>query len=108
MMILRLPPSDARRVGSIAFSPDGQFIAAASSDCHLRLYRLHDGTLWRDHLFTDRAYEHQIAYLTIDRMVVAGSFLSIWEIADDRWTRIDDERLISVHYAIHPDGELLV
>ena len=98
------------RINSIAFSPDGEFLASASSDCSVRVWRVTDGlpvTVFRPH----QRMVMEIAYSPDGTLLATAGedgFIHLWNTKD--WSlaaslTADGESFTDV--AISPDGRFL-
>lgn len=109
MRILSIPNTRNRRIYSIAFSPDGNSLAAYSADGHLRIWESYSGEIQVDSAFQDQSFEGRIAYLDGKQLVVpATNDLRIWDVDRNGWRIVAPDRLFFCRIALSFDRRLFV
>lgn len=110
------PPNDpsaigtsTRQITSLAFSPDGTLLAAASADRSVGLWRISDGSLVQT-LWGKSGYS-SVAFSPDGQMLAAASFgedVELWQVSGGRLLRTlrGPYRISAV--AFSPDGKSLV
>ncbi len=96
-----------KRIYAIAFSPNGEELAAACGDLLLRVWNLATGEVRRSAPIVDTSTGFDIAYLGPDRLAFAGTDLRWWDTATDEWHRITPGFAWGRHIMVSPDGEYM-
>jgi WD40 repeat protein len=105
------------QVNAVAFSPDGQLLASASSDHTVKLWRVADGALVAtlDDLLNPSGTTHQdvvntVAFSHDGTMVASGSMdrhIKLWRVSDGALLRTMGGREFILGVAFTPDDQVL-
>ena len=100
----------ADTVWSVAFSPDGQTLASASSDFTIKLWRVSDGTLLRT--LTGHTYDvTSVAFSPDGQTLASGSWdrtIRLWRVSDGTLLRtLTGHTSYVTSVAFSPDGQTL-
>jgi WD40 repeat protein len=105
------------QVNALAFSPDGQMVASASSDHSVKLWRVSDGTLLATlhELIDPSATTHQdvvntVAFSHDGTMLASGSMdrhIKLWRVSDGALLRTMGGNEFILGLAFSPDDQLL-
>ncbi|KAG1229426.1 hypothetical protein G6F68_019386 [Rhizopus microsporus] len=84
LQVLRISDNDQKDPGvtSVAFSPDGRIIAAASLDKMIRIWDTHNGILL-ERLEGHKDSVYSVAFMPDGKMLVSGSLdktLKLWQL----------------------------
>jgi WD40 repeat protein len=96
-----------KRIHAIAFSPNGEELAAACGDLLLRVWNLATGEVRRSAPIVDTSCGFDIAYLGTDRLAFAGTDLRWWDTAANQWHQIAPGFAWGRRLKVSPDGEYL-
>ena len=109
MQILKIPPSDYRRIQAIAFSPDGLDLAVASG-VHLRLFDLRTGQIRREFEFPNNACPLECIYLADGKQMVVSTYghFGLWDMNANTWSRLNPNKTpIGSRLAMSPNSPWL-
>ena len=96
-----------KRIHSIAFSPNGEELAAVSGDLQIRIWNLATGEVRRSAPIVKTSCGYDIAYLDNDRLMFSGSDLQWWDITSDAWHMIAPGHPWDRRIAISPEAGIL-
>lgn|GEM_PF-2608997 len=97
-----------KRIHTIAFSPNGEELAAFCGDRHIRIWNLGSGEVRRVAPVEEMSCGYDIAYLDQDRLVFAGTQLRWWDTAADEWHLIAPGFAWGRQIAISPQRDFLI
>lgn len=97
-----------KRIYALAFSPNGEELAAPCGDGLLRVWNLATGEVRRTAPIEETSCGYDIAYLGPDRLIFAGIDLRWWDLAADKWHLISHGFPWGRRIEVSPDRRLLV
>ena len=97
-----------KRIYALAFSPNGEELAAPCGDGLLRVWNLTTGEVRRTAPIEETSCGFDVAYLNPDRLIFAGVDLRWWDLAADKWHLISHGFPWGRRIDISPGGEYLV
>jgi WD40 repeat protein len=97
-----------KRIYALAFSPNGEELAAPCGDGLLRVWNLGTGELRRTAPIEETSCGYDITYLDQDRLVFAGIDLRWWDLAANEWHLISHGYPVGRRVKIAPNGSMLV
>ncbi|MCS6923577.1 MAG: caspase family protein [Fimbriimonadales bacterium] len=108
--VVHTPTGHTSKVTSVAFSPDGRYLASGSADNTVRLWRVADGTLVRT-LTGHKNEVTSVAFSPDGQYLASGSWdktVRLWRVADGSLVRtLSGHRLWVFSIAFSPDGRYL-
>jgi WD40 repeat protein len=97
-----------KRIHAIAFSPDGNELAAVSGDCFIRVWNLAAGEVRHVAAVENASSGFDLAYLAQDRIVFAGTDLRCWDRAESKWHQIAPGYLYGARIKVSPQRDILI
>jgi WD40 repeat protein len=77
-----------KRIHAIAFTPDGNELAAPCGDFQLRVWDLRTGEVRRSVPIENPSCPYSLLYLDQNRLVFSGVGLSVWDVESNTWVEI--------------------